>query len=79
MRRISDSKNEMAEKHQHVLELLWFFTEVMGFSFTVSKIYPSGCAASFLPFFCAESTGETMQQMQIAVIMCLIDMVLKIS
>ena len=38
LRRISDSKNEMAEKHQHVLELLWFFTEVMGFSFTVSKI-----------------------------------------
>ena len=75
MRRISDSKNEMAEKHQHVPVLLWFLIEVVGISITVSNWYPSGWAASFLFFFWAESAGEIMQQMHNAVIMCLIDIV----
>ena len=47
----SDSRNEMVEKHQQVPELFWFFTEVIGFSFTTVNLYSGwgawglGCCA----------------------------------
>ena len=37
----SDSMNERDEKHQQVPVLAWFFTEVMGFSFTTVNLKPS--------------------------------------
>ena len=36
---ISDSRNERAEKHQHVPDLCWSLMEEMGFSFTTVNSY----------------------------------------
>ena len=72
--RISDSKNDRAEKHQQVPELAWSLIEVMGFSMTVVNLYPSG-SASLLFLFLAESAGVIMHPMHSAVMMCLIDII----
>jgi hypothetical protein len=40
MRRSSDSKREIPEKHQQVDVELWFFTGVQARSFFIVKMYP---------------------------------------